>query len=97
MADRFFYRIKRKQEMRILEDALNRISYQVRRLNLPVAEQLVKGLSLREINTKLKNFPFALTTELRMFYRWRNGCDEYNYEFFPAFYMLSLDEALSEY
>jgi hypothetical protein len=82
--------------MSALTDALERILnwFQENKPDYPMSLQ--PGLTIEEIEEKVKNLPFKLPKEVYELYQWRNGiCDEYE-GFFEYYRFLPLKEALCE-
>lgn len=75
----------------------------LRRLNRPIQDLLQEGLSVFEINKMVQVLPFRFPPELIELYSWKNGtkCADGDLlddlHFFPGFYFMSLEEALSGY
>jgi hypothetical protein len=75
----------------------------MKRLKRPVIDFLQEGICKDMIASKLEGLPFVFSQELLALYMWRNGtritegvtggevC------FFPGFYLLAIDDAITEY
>lgn len=80
--------------MSALTDALERILNWFQENKPDYAASLQPGLTIEEIEEKVKNLPFKLPKEVYELYQWQNGmCDEYG-GFFEYYRFLPLEEAL---
>ena len=57
----------------LLSEALELIITHLKRLQRPVVDALQNGLSIEEIASRARPFPFQLPEELKQIYMWRNG------------------------
>ncbi len=79
---------------------LTHILRRIENLGLPVVAQLQPGLSTQAIEHWQEQLPFALPTEVCMYYEWRNGYQHGlpRYDLlFPAGRVLSLESAINDY
>lgn len=76
----------------ILEKILNYTS-----IDPELKPSLQKGLSLEEIELKLRNFPLCVPKEVKRLYQWHDGMDDTGCELFHYHRFLPLDESLTLY
>ena len=79
-----------------LTNALNRILNWFESNKPSTIESLQAGLTIEEIDEKVKDLPFRLTQEVYELYQWRIGIIYEVIEFFPGYRFLPLEES-SEY
>lgn len=77
-----------------LTNALNRILSWFKKNKPSTIESLQPGLTIEEIDEKVKDLPFRLTQEVYELYQWRNGMIDDGSCFFQAFRFFSLEEAI---
>ena len=78
-----------------LTNILEQLLHQLTRLSLPAATRFRPGLSVREIEEKLDNFPFKLSRETYELYQWANGIQSVS--LCPGIQFRSIDEYLGHY
>lgn len=82
---------------------LDRILSHLTRLQQPVVGLLQEGLDHQDIENSVALLPMSLPEEVYRLYEWRNGTRRHERRpmkhlyFFPGFYFLSLDEAVTSY
>lgn len=79
-----------------LTNALNRILNWFENNKPSIIESLQPGLSIEEIDEKVKDLPFRLTQEVYELYQWRNGMIDDGSCFFKYYRFLPLEETLEE-
>lgn len=79
-----------------LTNALNRILYWFENNKPSTIESLQPGLTIEEIESKVKDLPFRLTQEVIELYQCRNGMIEDGSCFFRYYRFLPLEETLEE-
>ncbi|MBV6621896.1 MAG: hypothetical protein KI793_02910 [Rivularia sp. (in: Bacteria)] len=79
-----------------LTNALNRILNWFQHNKTSTVESLQPGLTVEEIDEKVKDLPFRLTQEVYELYQWRNGMIDDGNCFFQAFRFFPLEEAIEE-
>ncbi len=79
-----------------LTKALNRILNWFQHNKPSTIESLQPGLTIEEIEEKVKDLPFRLTQEVYQLYQWRNGMIDDGSCFFRYYRFLPLEDALEE-
>ena len=77
-----------------LTNALDRILNWFQQNKSSIIESLQPGLSIEEIEEKVKDLPFRLTQEVYELYQWRNGMIDDGSCFFSGYRFLPLEEGL---
>ncbi|MEM7716056.1 MAG: hypothetical protein AAF349_21205 [Cyanobacteria bacterium P01_A01_bin.68] len=79
-----------------LTNALNRILNWFQEHKSSTIDSLQPGLTIKEIESKVKDLPFRLTQEVYELYQWRNGMIDDGSCFFSSYRFLPLEEAIEE-
>jgi cell wall assembly regulator SMI1 len=80
--------------------ALDALLAALTRADAPLTKWLATGLSRAEIGARVDSLPLRLADEIYDYFAWRNGLRptrDADYELFPGFTVLSLEEALADY
>ena len=88
--------LKIRLAMSELTNALNIILNWFQYNKPSIVDALQPGLTIEEIEEKVKDLPFRLTQEVYELYQWRNGMIDDGSCFFTAFRFFSLEEAIEE-
>ena len=77
-----------------LTNALDRILNWFQNNKPSTIDSLQPGLTVEEIEEKVKDLPFRLTQEVYELYQWRNGMIDNGSYFFRYYRFISLEETL---
>ena len=89
--------------MEMITQLLNVIEKSLQQLDHPCVDHLNPGISSQQIQELFEEIPLQLTQDLRALYTWRNGSKDCEgitlgeLEFFPGFYLMSLEDSFQTY
>lgn len=89
--------------MAAIRQELDAILRHLEKLRRPVVDELRPGLQCAALEVRTRTLQIALPEELKELYRWRDGTEIRkgslldDLHFFPGYYLMSLDDALTSY
>ena len=83
-----------------ISPALDALLAALTRADAPLMKWLATGMSQAEIGARVESLPLRLADEVHDYFAWRDGLRttrDADYELFPGFTVLSLEEARADY